>query len=829
MHETAIIDLTSLSDTDHDSSTGHATDGAISMRQEYTPRQIVQLPACSTVSPSSSPAPIPTEKRVGGSRTLQKTQIALSPVESELPVKDCPRANVLSTTDLPTYLASWSEDTKDEARWRRKSRDTSREDSTAASNVKQKSGTVRGSKSGVVGTGSLRSKKQAHGVAYVRGSNLVDDLLMSGNSDDDSVVTTVTNHHRMLPTAQAAASKYQIFQRGEVPPQYQTGPPDSTDVLYSLDRPSKRKRVATLLRKPEISETATATTGTPGTKKTSLPESSSTKPLRRRGRPPGSRNKNKLGWEQQYLSPLPKQQSFGTAVAGQVIPSLPRPYNSKQSLSKASILRHRELGGCPGLNSRNLQKKLRQNVLERGLSKWKAWAGASKDIITAAWSPGGTNFAVGASTDLDALNLRYNRNNNLLWGDTEQVELTELPDHHLPRCTFPNIDSNEEAGHASAILDPHVFTTVSTICFNESGSQMYTGSYDRSVKIWDAAKGKKRPKCVATINHTARVELLSERMTPHSCILATAQRDIDHPVSVVEIKADDPGCAQFTAKLTSERAQKMGLLPTALRWGTVPSWTDHILLAGFAENRNEEGDRERQGDLVLWDALKLEPMLRLVPAAQCVFDLAWHPRLPLFAAATTPGSLLSSKRTKSVIRTWTPYDSGSRIMEFECPALDINEILFNPLDHNYICAACTNGSAYMWDVRRPDETVQILQHGQGIEEIDEHRPREEQDTGMRFISWSEDGSQLYTGSSDGTVKHWNPFVAQEDCLIQDLAVFDSGVMCGTFSPDYSTLLIGLCKGAVQLLSSAPPTEPSENVSSFTFNQSRRSPGFTSAD
>ena len=83
--------------------------------------------------------------------------------------------------------------------------------------------------------------------------------------------------------------------------------------------------------------------------------------------------------------------------------------------------------------------------------------------------------------------------------------------------------------------------------------------------------------------------------------------------------------------------------------------------------------------------------------------------------------------------------------------------------------------------------------------LDEDTDREVADTGIRFLTWGENATRLYTGSSDGVVKTWNVARSEEETFVKDLITLDSGIMSGAFSPDRSRLLLGEVNGTVSVL------------------------------
>ncbi|KAI2823258.1 hypothetical protein CBS115989_1636 [Aspergillus niger] len=247
------------------------------------------------------------------------------------------------------------------------------------------------------------------------------------------------------------------------------------------------------------------------------------------------------------------------------------------------------------------------------------------------------------------------------------------------------------------------------------------------------------------------------------------------------------------------------LVPTSLAWGTIKE-TGNILLAGMCE----KGDGTLQtGLLAGWriGEASITPM-QFSPNSQNMFDIKWHPTLPMFAAATSIGHGPANKAykdTRSLVRMYQPLSSKVCTMEFECPALDINDAHICPMNPSYVTASCTDGITYVWDHRRPDRILHKLQHGEPLNQIDETISREQADVGVRLSLWGDRIDEFYTGSSDGVLKRWDILRAPEDVLVQDTARFDEEIMCGAFSNDKSNLLVGDAAGGVHLLSPGPFT------------------------
>ncbi|KAE8375887.1 hypothetical protein BDV26DRAFT_266826 [Aspergillus bertholletiae] len=447
--------------------------------------------------------------------------------------------------------------------------------------------------------------------------------------------------------------------------------------------------------------------------------------------------------------------------------------NIQASSNLNKLLQARELG-CV------VSRQIHSCVLSK-LRLSKTWKGASNDIIVLAWSPDGTKFAAGATAQCDEHNMEYNRGNNLILGDLTTDCLEELPDHWSPRPL---------GSPRGAMNDHRLFMSV-TACqwFDDT---LYTASYDKTVKLWRFPNQK--ASCYKTLDHDSKVQVMARSNFAEN-LLATGTQS----VGFWQLDESTYHSLEFPRQRSK---REIDLIPTSLAWGTIPI-TREILIAGMSE----KGDGVAyNGLLAAWHIAEASSTpIQLSPNSQNIFDVKWHPCLPLFATASSARgggtTLLSSKNTRSVVRLYSPLASRMCNMELECPALDINDVTFCPGNSNYVTASCTDGITYVWDTRNPDTVLHRLQHGEPLNQIDETLPREQADVGVRLALWGNSVTQFYTGASDGILKTWDVLRSPDDALVRDVASFGEEIMSGAFSPDRSNLLIGDAAGGLHLLSS----------------------------
>lgn len=457
----------------------------------------------------------------------------------------------------------------------------------------------------------------------------------------------------------------------------------------------------------------------------------------------------------------------------------------------ASLLRRREIGSTPCGPIVRPMAELPRKLTEH-FKPWRSWRGASNDVVAVAWAPDSIRFAAGAAAHSNDEDLHYNRPCNFLYGNLQKNVLHELPDHCVDRKKPEHIPTGPSANPTVyQSCDPKVYMTVTSVKFSPFINHMYSASEDQTVRVWDMDSLE----CLNTIQHETSVTCLDVSPS-YQGLFAAGCSTLHKPVHVCRIS--ESGLVDAGLSLSSSRAeirQDWTLYPECLQWGQSSS-TEDLLLGGFLQwGREEIGVRE--GHLCLWDTTTGQD-LKVTPGSRAVHAASWHPSMPYFAAGVTRGLTVTNRLdTKTVVRVWDLRTLKRNIMEYECPAGEITDVTFHPMDRNIATAGCTNGSSYVWDFRWPDQPIHALRHGKSV------MMREEKDTGVMMSIWGKGSSLYYTGSSDGKVLAWDIRRHPVDVLVQDVGHVGAGISSGSLSPDGSHLLVGDVTGGIHVLSSAP--------------------------
>ncbi|CBX96824.1 hypothetical protein IAQ61_008224 [Plenodomus lingam] len=484
---------------------------------------------------------------------------------------------------------------------------------------------------------------------------------------------------------------------------------------------------------------------------------------------------------------------------------------TRRSISSASIIRERELGRQSARGWRAASKPLTYQVKNKVMDTFgtaTSWTGASGDIHAIAWAPNGEFFAAAAVAVDDPHSMQYNKNNNLLFGKCSSNTLHELGEHCREREMTEQGPNSTHAMFASQ--DPRIYSTVSSLGFSKSKSGnnlLYSAGYDGSICVWHTDKEDPQPILGAKLNVKAPVDMIAVNPVHDGVVAVAVKQASSKAVRLLRINEEDPNDFE-RHNLHSPKAvarPEMNILPTAIQFE--PRF-GNMLLAGFGANIRDSGF-DTTGDLCLWDVETVQPRgvygraRNVYGASLNIFDVEFNPNpsiMPSFAiGCVATGNV--SRGMRSAIRLYDEREDGrySCAAEIECMALDMNDVVWCPYDECLVAVGCTDGKSYIWDIRNRVEPLHVLAHGKSVMPLQEGIRHEITDTGVRFLSWGENATRLYSGSSDGVVKVWDVTRSKEDAFIKEIFKADSGIMAGAFSPDYSKLVIGEVNGSVNVL------------------------------
>ncbi|KHN98231.1 WD domain, G-beta repeat containing protein [Metarhizium album ARSEF 1941] len=446
-----------------------------------------------------------------------------------------------------------------------------------------------------------------------------------------------------------------------------------------------------------------------------------------------------------------------------------------------------------------------QTYHEDGLSLVAEFTNCAGDISAMSWVPDG-NIVCGTTAHSDAHNQQYNKPGNLLLCSTTKGTLRAFPDHRIPRPIVEKGENSTEAMRQSQ--DPWLYSSVVSTDYDDKNGRAFTSSFDKTVKVWSVDEDGTCMKATATWHHQGNVNFVVAAKDGSGRVATAA----DVPSQAIRVYTVDPSNVQesgyYTISCTrtdADGSDKWAYCPATMQWGRTPG-THHLLAIGYSprsfsgDDANIPEDKAHSGEIVLWDAERRCQVPVLTVTTANVFELVWHPSLPVFVVATSPSGLIVEQGVRTHVHIFQldrerKDGAYSEFQKLDCYGSDINEltIMPNSLRHSYISAACTDGRVYIWDTAQGDLPIHILKHGEPLGPVIFDRERE--DEGVKFTAWGATPDRFYTGSSDGVVKVWN-VRRKRSPFVRNLLEAPGPITCGVFSPNHTKLVVGDATGRV---------------------------------
>ncbi len=305
-------------------------------------------------------------------------------------------------------------------------------------------------------------------------------------------------------------------------------------------------------------------------------------------------------------------------------------------------------------------------------------------------------------------------------------------------------------GHKALIL---------SVAYSPDGQTVATGSFDRTVKLWNVRTGEQR----ATLTRP-RMAVFAVAFSPDGRTLAAGTGHLKTPIPAGELVLWDvsaPGGA----------ARELAVVPAASAVQAVAFSLDgKLVAAGGGEAIN------------LWDVAGKRVVRSLTGQWERVTSVAFAPN----------GRILASGSIDAAIRLWD-VESGrllAKLRDGGDPGLS-DSVSFSP-DGTRLAAAASNGEVRLWDPASQRLLVKWNAHQEQVHQL----------------AFSPDGRTLATASWDQTIRLWRvPWPGKQPSAMSFLKGHTDLVNSVAFSPDGKTILSGSNDGTAKLWSTTPQAEP----------------------
>jgi len=289
---------------------------------------------------------------------------------------------------------------------------------------------------------------------------------------------------------------------------------------------------------------------------------------------------------------------------------------------------------------------------------------------------------------------------------------------------------------------------ISQIAWSPDGSTVASGSWDKTVRLWDAATGRARHKLEG---HSQRVE--SVAWSPDGSTVASGSWD-----KTVRLWDAATGRARHKLEGHSHGVQSVAWSPDG---STVASGSDDHTVrlwdaaTGRARHKLEghshgvqsvawspDGSTVASGSwdntVRLWDAATGRARHKLEGHSRGVPSVAWSP----------DGSTVASGSVDHTVRLWDAATGRAR-HKLEGHSHVVQSVAWSP-DGSTVASESVDNTVRLWDAATGRARHKLEGHSRGV----------------LSVAWSPDGRTVASGSSDYTVRLWDAAAGREKLVLE---------------------------------------------------------------